>query len=231
MIKIKLGEMISLDFKANEAYKTLRTNIQFCGSDIKVIGITSCMPNEGKSSVSVNLAISMAESGKRVLLLDTDLRKSVMLGRYKIRESIKGFSHFLSGQATSEEILCETDVKNLHVIFAGQVPPNPAELLGKRYFKETLGVLRELYDYIIIDTAPLGRVIDSAIVAQECDGMVLTIAANTISYKFAQRVLEQLKKTGCPVLGAILNKVDMSKKGQYGYGQYGQYGGYYGDYE
>lgn len=227
MVKVNLREMVSLDYKSNEAYKALRTNIQFCGNDMKVIGVTSCMPNEGKSSICVNLAISMAESGKSVLLLDTDLRKSILLGRYKIRESIKGFSHFLSGQATCEEVLCDTDVKNLHMIFAGQVPPNPAELLGKKYFKDTLMVLRELYDYIIIDTAPLGSVIDSAIVAQQCDGMILTIAANTISYKFAQRVLEQLKKTGCPVLGAILNKVDASKKGHYGQSySYGSYGGY-----
>lgn len=227
MIKVKLKEVAELDFKTNESYKALRTNIQFCGNDVKVIGVTSCVPNEGKSSVCMNLAISMAESGKRVLLIDADLRKSVLLGRYKIRENVKGLSHFLSGQAGSEEILCDTDVKNLHVIFAGQVPPNPAELLGKRYFKETLAVLRELYDYIIIDNAPLGRVIDAAIVAQECDGMVMVIAANNTSYKMAQRVSEQLQKTGCTLLGAVLNKVDTSKNNGY-YGQY--YGGYYGSY-
>ena len=230
MAKVNLGKRVALDFKSNEAYKTLRTNIQFCGTDIKVIGVTSCVPNEGKSSVCMNLANSMAESGRKVLLLDTDLRKSVLLGRYKITESVKGFSHFLSDQAALDEVLCQTDVDNLHIIFAGQVPPNPAELLGKQHFKETIGVLRQRYDYIIIDTAPLGSVIDSAIVAQVCDGMILTIASNAISFKFAQRVLEQLKKTGCPVLGSILNKVDMSKKSKYGYGKYGAYGAY-GNYE
>ncbi|MEG0108397.1 MAG: CpsD/CapB family tyrosine-protein kinase, partial [Lachnospiraceae bacterium] len=134
MAKVEIKEQVDLDFRSNESYKSLRTNIQFCGSDIKVIGITSCLPNEGKSSVCVNLARSFADSGKKVLLIDADLRKSVLIGGYKIMGPIKGFSHFLSKQASFEEVLCETDVKNFHIIFAGQAPPNPAELLGKDQF-------------------------------------------------------------------------------------------------
>ncbi|MEG0155130.1 MAG: polysaccharide biosynthesis tyrosine autokinase [Lachnospiraceae bacterium] len=232
MVTVELKGHTSLDFKSDEAYKTVRTNISFCGKDVKVIGLTSCQPGEGKSGVCVNLAMSMAESGKRVLILDGDLRKSVLAGKYSVNGSIKGFSHFLSGQATMQDVLCATDVKNLHIIFAGKVPPNPAELLGKRTFSETLRVLRGLYDYIIVDTPPLGSVIDSAIIAQECDGMVLVIAQNATSHKFAQRVMEQLEKTECPILGAILNKVDNSNRYYGGYGRYGGYGKYgkYGEY-
>ena len=101
-----------------EAYKSLRTNLQFCGEDKKVIAVTSCTPNEGKSSVSMQLGISLAESGKRVILIDADLRKSVLLGRTKTQKSVRGLAHFLSGQATLEDVICSTNVKNfLHDLF------------------------------------------------------------------------------------------------------------------
>ena len=217
------------DFRVREAYKTLRTNIQFCGFDVKVIAITSCQPDEGKSSVSMNLAMSLAEAGKKVILIDADLRKSVMIGRYKINKSIKGLSHYLSGQNSLEEVVCGTNVDNLKIIFSGPVPPNPAELLGSRAFGELLGQLRSVSDYVIIDTPPLGSVIDSAVISQHCDGVALVVAANSDSYKFAQSVKDQLEKAGSRILGVILNKVDMSGNSYYGkyYGKY--YGEYYGD--
>jgi len=97
-----------------EAYKSLRTNLQFCGEDKKVIAVTSCTPNEGKSSVSMQLGISLAESGKRVILIDADLRKSVLLGRTKTQKSVRGLAHFLSGQATLEDVICK---ELLHDLF------------------------------------------------------------------------------------------------------------------
>lgn len=217
------------DYRIREAYKSLRTNIQFCGSDVKVIAVTSCQPNEGKSSVSMNLAMSLAEAGKRVILIDADLRKSVMIGRYKINKSIKGLSHLLSGQNTLEDVVCGTNFENLKIIFSGPVPPNPAELLGSRAFGELLKALRSMCDYVVIDTPPLGSVIDSAVISQNCDGVALVISANTDSYKFAQHVKEQLEKTGSRILGVVLNKVDMGERSFYGkyYGKY--YGEYYGD--
>ena len=109
-----------------EAYKSLRTNLQFCGEDKKVIAVTSCTPNEGKSSVSMQLGISLAESGKRVILIDADLRKSVLLGRTKTQKSVRGLAHFLSGQATLEDVICSTNVKNFYMIYSGPFPPNPA---------------------------------------------------------------------------------------------------------
>lgn len=230
MASINIDRLKKLDYRSNESYKSLRTNIQLCGSDIKVILVTSATPNEGKSSVSFNLAVSLAEAGKRVIFIDADLRKSVLVGRYKINKSVKGLTHFLSGINKFEEVVYSTNVENLFSVFSGPVPPNPAELLGNKTFKLLVKTLRETYDYVIIDTPPLGSVIDSAIVAQECDGAVLVVAANTVSYKFIQNTLEQLKKTDCQILGAVLNKVDMSENGYYGkyYGNY--YGRYYGNY-
>lgn len=228
MSKINFGKLDVLEFRSNEAYKSLRTNIQFCGSDVKVISLTSCTPNEGKSEVSFNLASSFAESGKKVIFIDGDMRKSVLIGKYKVDQAVDGLSHYLSGLKELEEVLYETNIENLSIIFTGPVPPNPAELLGNQRFGNMINELREVYDYIVIDTPPLGSVIDSAIIAQNCDGVILVIEANAISYKFAQRVKSQLEKSNCRILGTVLNKVEIGEKGYYSkyYSKY--YGKYYG---
>lgn len=230
MKSVVVRKLDDLDFRSNEAYKTLRTNIQFCGSEIKVIAVTSCTPNEGKTSVTFNLARSMAELGKKVLYMDADLRKSVVVGRYKVEGKILGLTHFLSGQEQFHNVVYSTNINRLHMVFAGPVPPNPAELLSNKYLKKLIPTLKEIYDYIIIDTPPLGSVIDSAIIAQECDGIAFVCEARHNSYKFAQKVIEQLKKTDCTILGVILNKVPVKSKGYYSkyYSKY--YGNYYGKY-
>lgn len=223
MVSVEIKNQ-KLDYSVEESYKSLRANLQFCGEDKKVIAITSCTPNEGKSSVTLNLAISLADAGKKVLLIDADLRKSVLLGRIHVTESVKGLTHFLSRQTQLIDVICNTNIPKLSIIFAGPVPPNPAELLGGKYFKELLASARKVYDYILVDTPPLGNVIDSAIIAEECDGSVMVIESGVISYRFAQEVKEQLAKSNCPILGVVLNKVDMAKQG------YGKYYGKYGDY-
>jgi capsular exopolysaccharide synthesis family protein len=215
-----------LDYRTNEAYKALRTNIQFCGDDIKVITLTSCTPNEGKTMVSFNLAVAFAEIGKNVILVDADLRKSLLIGRYKVGEIAYGLSHYLSGQKELDDVLFSTDIENMDIIFAGSNCPNPAELLDHARFANLIEGLRGIYDYVIIDTPPLGSVIDSAIVAKISDGAIVVIEANSISYRFAQSVKEQLEKSNCRILGAVLNKVVMDGKGYYG--RY--YDGYYGKY-
>ena len=223
MLNVNLDKITDLDFKTKEAYKTLRTNVQFCGDAVKVISITSCVPNEGKSMVTFNLAVSMADSGKKVLFVDADLRKSVLIGRYKINKAIKGLTQFLSGVEPLENVKYNTNIKNLDMILSGPVPPNPAELLASEKFTELLDATREEYDYVIIDTPPIGQVIDPAIVAQQTDGVIFLVSQANISYKYAQKQIEQLKKSGCRILGAVLNKVDPEGKGGY-------YGGYYGKY-
>ena len=228
METVEVNKLVRLDFQGREAYKTLRSNIQFCGSDIKVIGLTSCMPNEGKSSISLNLAIALAEAGKRVAFVDCDLRKSVIIGRYRINKALKGLTHYLSGINKEEDIIYQTNIENLYMIFSGPVPPNPSELLGSDNFSTLIQHLSENYDYVVIDTPPIGSVIDGAVIAKLCDGMVLIIEANNISYKFAQRVKMQLEKTECRILGVVLNKVYVSEKGYYGK-YYGKYYGNYGE--
>lgn len=218
-----------LDYKSKEAYKTLRTNVEFSGDNIRVVAVTSCTPNEGKSSIAYELAMSFAQNGKKTLIIDADLRKSVMIRKHFKGKVRYGLVHYLVGKYKFDDVCCETNVKNLYMAFAGPVPPNPSELLGNQRFKTLLDEAKEQYDMIIVDTPPLGSVIDSAIVAKQCDGVMLVIASGEISYRFAQKVKEQLEKAECRILGCILNKVDMSKGGKYGY--YGKYyGKYYGAY-
>ncbi|MCM1498346.1 MAG: CpsD/CapB family tyrosine-protein kinase [Clostridium sp.] len=230
-MKVNFEKKKELDFKTNEAYKTLRTNISFSGDDIRVIAFTSSVPNEGKSAVSFNLANSLAEDGKSVLYIDADIRKSVTIARYGVDIETKGLSHYLSGQCKLEEVIYQTNIDRFSIIFTGQIAPNPSELLGSERFKNLLATQRENFDYIIIDCPPLGSVIDAAIVAKECDGAVIVIETDNASYKIVQRVKKQLEQSGCRILGAVLNKVEMGGKGYYGKGYYGNYyGRYYGNY-
>ena len=127
MQSIELKEY-TLDFRSKEAYKILRTNIEISGNNIQIIALTSCTTGEGKSSTSFELAQSFAENGKRVLLIDADLRKSVMKQRYKRGRVRYGLSNYLVGRANFSDALCNTNVKNLNMIFSGPVPPNPSEL-------------------------------------------------------------------------------------------------------
>lgn len=217
------------DYRIREAFKTLRTNIEFSGSDLKVIAVTSCTPNEGKSSIAMELAKAFAEAGKRTLLIDADMRKSVLVGRYKTGAVRLGLTHVLVGRERLGDVICKTNFPRLYMIFAGPVPPNPSELLGGENFEAILQKARQLFDYVIVDTPPLGSVIDAAVAAKRCDGTILVVENNAISYKFVQNVKEQLDKSGSKILGVVLNKVDMSTKSVYGhYGRY--YGKYYGKY-
>ena len=229
---VVLSEDYEMDFRTTEAYKTLRANLEFSGEDVKVIAITSCTPNEGKSSVSMNLAKAIAESGKKVILIDADLRKSVLVGRHRIQGDgeIFGLSHYLSGQKKLEEVICETDIPKFDMIVAGPVAPNPTELLGKKYFNKMLETLRENYDFVLIDCPPLGWVIDAAVIAPSCDGAILVVASNEISYKYLQEVKKQLEVTGVRILGAVLNKVKVQAGGYYNRYYAGHYKGYYSKY-
>jgi capsular exopolysaccharide synthesis family protein len=158
--------------------------------------------------VSFNLAISLAECGKKVIFIDADLRKSAIIRRYKPDKDVLGLTNYLSSQSRIEEILYESNIENMDIIFTGPVPPNPSELLASDSFSNLLKILRKVYDYVIIDTPPIGSVIDGAIVAQKCDGVVLVIEANTVSYKFTRRIISQLEKSQSKLLGAVLNKYD-----------------------
>ena len=212
-----------------EYYNSIRTNIQFSGRDLKVITLTSAQPGAGKSTTSVNLAISFARAGFRTLLIDADTRNSVMSGTFKSNERYQGLTSFLSGNAELSDVICDTSIDNLMIIPAGQVPPNPTSLIQNDNFKAMVETVRGLYDYVIIDTPPLGLVIDAAILAHHSDASLLVVKAGADKRRTVTKLKEQLEQSGSVFLGVILNKYDihLDKYGSYGsYGGYGSYGNY-----
>jgi len=225
MKPVKLNLENSNDYFTREAFKVLRTNIQFCGTDIKVIAFTSCESNEGKTYVCVELARAMAEGGHKVLFIDADMRKSVVASRYTEEKGVVGLSQYLSGMAERDEVIYTVEDIGFDLIFAGIFPPNPVELLGSKRFKQLLEEEQNNYDYILIDTPPVGVVIDGAVVAANCDGAVIVISSGTISYRFVQQVKQQIEKSGCHVLGMVLNNV-RRLNGAYKKKYYGNYKGY-----
>ena len=225
MEKIAVKRHIPKDFQAAEAVKTLRTNLMFSGADVKAVALTSFVASEGKSTVSFQLAASLAQAGKRVLLLDADLRKSTLVNRLRVRSKVEGLSHYLSGMANVNDLLYETDLPGMYIMFAGTYVPNSAELLGSAGFGSLITALKDVFDYVIVDCAPLGQVIDCAVIAPTLDGVLMVVDVNNNSYKMERRVKAQLEKSGARVLGVVLNRVNMKERGSY-YGKI--YGSYYG---
>lgn len=227
MPKLEFSEKKFASMKrAEERYNALCTNVQLSGDNLKVIMVTSVQPNEGKSTTSVNLAIAFARSGYKTLIVDADLRNSTMSGTFKVRERITGLTEFLSGGADLSQGLCDTNLENLFVIQAGQDSPNPTALLQSKNFVTMIETLRKYYDYIIIDTPPIGLVIDAAIVAQACDASLLVTEAGSIRRRYIKEAKKQLEQTGTPFLGIVLNKFDTKLDNYGGYGSYGKYGAY-----
>ena len=227
MKQININGIEKLKYGRREAINSLKTNIRFSGENIKVIEFTSCNPNEGKSTTGFNVALSFAESGEKVLFIDADMRKSTIKKTYQIDndgKDIEGLSHYLSGQTYMNNVICKTNVENLDMVMVGQYSPNPTTLLDASRFDTLLETAKQEYDIVIIDSPPLGSVIDSAIIAPKCDGVVLVIEAGSTSAKSASEVVKQLEMTGCKILGCVLNKVSPKGKSysyKYKYRYYG----------
>lgn len=241
MPHVVLENLEDLSYAKKEAFNSLRTNLGFCGDDIKVVLFTSSTPDEGKSTVVLELARSLADDGKRVLLMDVDLRKSVLVGRYHARKenksgngkkegSIEGLTHYLAGKTNMENIICTTNIENMDMVFAGHVTMNPTELLGNVYFEKMMAYARENYDMVLVDCPPLGSVIDAAIIAPKCDGAIIVIEAKKCSYHFVRDIKKQLEVTGIRIIGTVLNKVQIEKGSYYNRYYKGYYGGYYSKY-
>ena len=216
---ITLKEQITGDYFYEEAIKTLRTNLQFSGKNNKVVLLTSSYGSEGKSDTSFQLAKELGKAGKKVLLIDADIRKSAYKVRYDIQEETEGLSQYLSGQIEHiDEIVYKTNYENMYIILAGPYAPNPTEILGDEQFGQLLKAARQVFEYVIVDTPPLGAVVDAAVIGQYCDGALIVIESGATSRRVVQKVKTQLEKSGCKVLGAVLNKVDINGRGYYGGG-------------
>lgn len=207
---------------AEEAYKVLRTNIEFCGLDknIRTLTVTSCIAGEGKTTTVKNLGISMAMAGMKVLMVDADLRKPMLL-KHANNCSYKGLSNFISGRVSFEEVINKTNIDGLYCIVSGVKPPNPAELIRSAKFGKFIEEAKEQFDIILIDTPPLGVVIDAALVASQTDGTLFVIQYNAVDYQSVQKAKEQLDRAKACILGVVLNKLDKScYKNPYDYYSY-----------
>lgn len=212
------------DYFYEEAIKTLRTNIQFTGTEVKSIVITSCYPNEGKSDVVFQLALEIGKMGKKVLVLDADIRRSSYISRFQVKQKTAGLSQYLSGQSGLQDIVYSTNFRDVDIIFAGPAAPNPSELLAQESFASLVHTMRGKYDYVLVDTPPVGSLTDAAVVARQCDGAILVVESDLVSRRVALKAKQQLEMSGCHILGAVLNKVDI-KKNKY----YSKYSYYYGE--
>lgn len=221
-------EFIDLPYAVEEALNKLRVNIKFSGNSTKKILITSSVPNEGKSFVSVYLWKMLAEAGFKTVFVDLDLRKATASSRHKVQgnNENKGIDYYLSGMAEYEDIVYETNVENGYFIPCTNILENPTVLLEDAKFSELLEKLTEDYRYVIIDSPPLDNVADGALIASMCDGAVMVIRSGYVPKKIIKQSVGQLENAGCKLLGTILNRVQMSKNR---YGKYGKYKRYYGN--
>lgn len=211
---------ISSSTNTDEAFRTLRTNLMYI-DDLKVITISSSSPNEGKTVTAFNLAYQFAKLGKRVVLVDADMRRSSLCSYLMLKDKVSGLSEALSRQ--SRNYLFPTNVDNLFVILSGKNPPNPSELLSSPIFDQLIGALKENFDYVIIDTAPMAVSMDATIVGRKSDGLVMVIRNEMTRKKNLRRIRADLERNGVRLVGAVLNRV---KKNQIDYGDY-RYEKYY----
>ena len=210
----------------SEAYRGIRTSLQFSNLDkkIKTITITSARQGEGKSTILTNLAVSFANLDKKVLILDGDLRNPSVHKMFGV-SNIHGVTDILLGNKEFPETVHCTDIKNLHVLTAGAIPPNPSEMLSSKKMKDFVESLEQYYDYIFIDAPPIGIVTDAGIISTLSDGCIFVVGANETDIEHAKLAKEKLDSVGANILGTILNKLELTGTDNYYYNYYYQQGG------
>lgn len=219
---------------ASEAIRCLRTNIQFLnvGKKSQIVAITSSAPQEGKTFVTANLAVVTAQSNKKTLLMDADLRRPQLHNLFGMQANKEGLSTALASEINSLKELpfCDTGIENLTLMPSGTIPPNPAELLESKRFDKFLSMAREEFEIIYADTPPVLSVTDPILISKKADGTILIVMADVTPSKVAARSFSLLKESGVNILGTVLNKVDTGPGGYYRYRYYYKryYGSYYG---
>ena len=235
MSKINLT-IPDLPYAAEEAMNRLWVNVKFSGKEIKTIMVISSVPNEGKSHISVYLWKKLAEAGFRTVLVDSDLRKSVLKKKLKFAcdTEYMGLDYYLSGLAEYADVVHRTNVENGDIVPCTNLLQNPASLLEDPRYRDLFSKLEENYDYVIVDSPPLVSVSDGALIAQCCDGAILVVRSGEAPRAMIRESLNQLERANCRLLGTVLNGVNTENRAYgryYGYGKYGRYySKYYGEY-
>ena len=213
----------NLSFSASESYKLLRTNLSFSFPDeegCKIIGITSAINGEGKSTTSINLAYVIAQAGDRVLLLDGDMRLPTIAKKLDIKPA-PGLSNILAGQAKCDDVIQQSSLnEHLKIVTAGDIPPNPSELVNSAKMGIVLEELASKFDYIIVDLPPLNMVVDAAIIAKKINGIVLTVRKDCCKRSDVDSAVKQLEFANARLLGFVFTGADSEKRGYKRYGKY-----------
>lgn len=224
-----------LSFAAQEAYRSLRTNVMFAlpGNECKCIGVTSPTPGDGKSTTAANLAISLAQIGKKVILIDCDMRLPTIGAKFRVK-SVPGLSDFLVGQAKIEDCVRSVETCTVHILPSGNIPPDPTGLLEARQLENLFGALRGIYEYIIVDLPPVTSVPDAVILSKYLDGFLLAIKEKHTEHRAIKEMLRQLEMADAKIIGFVLTG-SMGGSGRYykyrykyrNKYKYYRYGGYY----
>lgn len=214
MKRVKIENFPQLDYATNEALNTLCTNIVFCGEDMRSILVTSCREHEGKSFVSMGIMRTLASMGYSVVLVDADLRRSMLASKFGLHFPADGLglSHYLSSRRlTLDDVAYETDLPGAYIIPEGRDVVNSMQLLNNLRFSQLIDQLSQRVDYVIVDTPPVGAIVDAAVVASACNGAILVVTSNEPTRQELINAKQQIEKSGCPVIGAVLNKVQMNR--------------------
>lgn len=210
---IEIKNLPKLDFVCHEAMNTLCTNLSYCGKNVRKIMITSRYAGEGKSYISMNLLRTYSELGRRTILIDTDLRASGIQSDYSLRYSTKnhyGLSEYLSGQCGLNEVIYRTNLPNTYMIPAGHQAPNPLQLLDTKKMEKLINDLAKGFDIVLVDTPPIGLLVDAVALAKYCDGALMVVGYRKGKQREIGDAVENIKQTGCMMLGAVLNGVQFN---------------------
>ena len=230
MKSLTLNRLENYPFEVSESINQLRVNLSFTDKDMKRIVITSAIPNEGKSTISLALWRSLAVIGKKTLLIDCDLRRSQYRTECQMRteEVFVGIAHVLSGQNDIQDVIYKTNVPNGYMIPVTSLINNPGILLESHRMNELMEQVYDVFDYIIIDTPPMASVADALTVLKNSYASIFVVRSGMAKKELVKESVEKLKRTGKPLLGMVLNGVDTSAHGSY---YYKDYGDYYGNYD
>ena len=235
MRQLKIGRFPALDYACSEALNTLCTNLSYCGREVRTILFTSRYEQEGKSGIAMNVMRTLAGYGKRVLLVDADLRCSTLARRYRFtyaqRENA-GLAQHLAGMCELQDVVYRTNLPGAFILPAGHEVLNSMQLLASYRYGEMMDALRDEFDIVLVDSPPAGLIVDAIEIARYCDGAVIVVEYNRGRVQDVADVAANLAKTGCKVLGAVMNGVNLksfrNRKYYYRSERYSAYYHHYG---
>lgn len=231
MNSLEFTRFPELNYAGAEALNTLCTNLSFSGEDVRCIMMTSCQSSEGKSFISMNMMRTFAGLGKRVVLVDADLRRSMIASRYGAKMYSNndglGLTHYLAGMCGMEDVIYSTNIPGAYMVPVGREVSNSLALLTTNRLPALLDALADTFDFVLVDAPPVGVIIDAAEIAKYCDGTLLVVSYNKVRRRDVLEARRQIERAGCHVLGAVLNNVTFDSYSSKKYYNRSYYNSYY----